>query len=400
MKRLTTFGLVLYSCLCGCGKQEAPPKSLTPVKIAAAEERSPNAGLRFSASVDANTQVAVAFRVGGYVTEILERREPGGRTHLLRAGDFVTEGTVLARLRQADFENSVSQARAQLAASKAGVAASDAQRQQAEAPLEEASLQFTRAKNLYNVQSLTKPDYDAAKANYDSAEARIQASKAQIESAQANVQTAAAALQSAELALSDSSLKSPLSGTVLQRGIEIGTLASPATSAFVIADTSVVKVNFGVPDTVVHRLRLGEAIPVETAAFPGAVFHGRISSISPAADAKTREFAIEVSVPNPRRELRVGMIASLTLEGAAGTRSPVVVVPLSAIVHSGDRPNGFAVMVVGTEAGKSVAHRRDVQVGESYGSMIAITAGLTAGEQIIVVGAADARDGEPVEVVP
>ena len=103
-------------------------------------------------------------------------------------------------------------------------------------------------------------------------------------------------------------------GWVLKRNVDVGTLVGPATNGFTLADTRSVKAVFGVPDTAMANVRLGSAQSVTTEALPG-VFQGHITSISAAADPKSRVYSVEVRIDNPRNELKAGMIASITLGG-------------------------------------------------------------------------------------
>jgi multidrug efflux system membrane fusion protein len=185
----------------------------------------------------------------------------------------------------------------------------------------------------------------------------------------------------------------------LKKTIEAGSLVSPGTAAFVLADTRTIKVVFGVPDTVVPRLKPGMQLPVRTEALPDAEFSGRITRISPSADLKSRVFDVEVTLPNPASRLRAGMIASVVLRGgAAGKKVPVL--PLSAIVRSRSKAGEYAVFIVRSEGDKEVARMRDVRLGETFGNAIAVRSGVELGERIITNGSHLVRDGEAVLVVP
>jgi RND family efflux transporter, MFP subunit len=166
---------------------------------------------------------------------------------------------------------------------------------------------YERAKTLYASESLTKPDFDRAQAKFDSTLAAVDQAKANVHQAQ--------------LALQDADLTAPFSGYILARNIELGNLAAPGTSAFTIADTSAVKISFGVPDYAVRRLRLGQQFSIHLQDDPKE-YNGRVTSIAASADEKNRVFAIEVTVPNPKASLKPGMIASLSLTGVTTPRFP------------------------------------------------------------------------------
>ena len=120
-------------------------------------------------------------------------------------------GTVLAQIRPQDLKNQVDESAAQV-------------RCLALAQHTQAEQDFNRAKVLYATQSLTKPDYDQAQARFDSTLAAVSQAKA--------------ALRQTQITLGDSDLKAPFAGYILARSIDVGTLASPSTAAFTIADTS------------------------------------------------------------------------------------------------------------------------------------------------------------------
>jgi multidrug efflux system membrane fusion protein len=187
-------------------------------------------GLRYSASLIPYAQVDVSFKTSGYVTEVKQIRSADGRTRDIGTGDYVTRGTVLAQIRVQDLKNQADESAAQ-------VDAAVAQHTQAEQD-------FARAKALYATQSLTKPDCDQAQARFNSTLAAVNQAKA--------------AQRQAQLSLSDSDLKAPFSGYIVARNIDVGTLASPSSAAFTIADTSAVKATFGVPEDALNLVHLGQ----------------------------------------------------------------------------------------------------------------------------------------------
>jgi len=198
------------------------------------------------------------------------------------------------------------------------------------------------------------------------------------------------------LALDDSDLKAPFSGYILTRNIELGNLASPATTAFTIADTSAVKVSFGVPDYALRHLHLGQEFMIRLQDDPKA-YQGRVTSISPSADERNRVFTVEVTVSNHSGSLKPGMIASITLSGIP--QPPVPSVPLSAIVPYPLQPSRFAVMVAQQHSGEWTASLREVQLGATHESSIGV-AGVKPGEKVVAVGAQLLTDGDPIEVIP
>lgn len=424
--RIATVILLATGVVAGCKVQSAE-KPPTPVKAKTVEISSSTGGVRYSASITARTQVDLAFKVGGYVEAVHQVRGADGRMRNVQEGDLITKGTVLARVRQSDYvvkvgyaQSQTSQAQSTLDSSKAqfleaqsGVGASKSQLAQAEASYERANLDFERAKNLFENQSLTKADYDAAKAQrevtraqLDAAraqlavsEARANGAKSQVEMVQAQIKGAQAVLEEARIPLRDTSLAAPFTSVVLARKVEVGSLISPGTPAFLLADTTSVKAIFGVPDMVVESLKMGSPITVTTEVALGTDFRGQITAISPSADAKSRVFEVEVTIPNPQNRLKVGMVVSLALEEVS---APVqsTVVPLAAIIRSKDNPNNYAVFVIEERDGKQTARVRNVSLGEAYGNTVAIVEGVKTGERVVTTGATLIVDGERVKIIP
>ena len=363
-------GWLLAALSGACGHEETPTRQPTPVRVGAAGNLRESGGLRYSANIDAFTEVSLSFKSAGYVDHILERKGADGRTRILQIGDRVSQSEVLAHVRESEYSDRVNSAKAQI--------------NQAQANFEKARFDFDRAASLYKSDSYTKVQYDAAKSALDTSNASVDSAKA--------------AWQQARTALDDCSLRSPLNGWVLSRQVEVGALVGSGSPAFVLADTHLVKAVFGVPDTRVNQVKLGAPQTISTTSLPEE-FHGRITSVSPSADPKSRVFSIEVTIPNPDNRLKPGMIATLALR-AAGRPEPVTVVPLSAVVRSTEHPDGFAVFVVSQQAGKTLVHERSVEIGDTLGNSISVAKGLQAGEQVVVTGATLIKDGDEIKVIP
>ena len=88
---------------------------------------------------------------------------------------------------------------------------------------------------------------------------------------------------------------------------------------FVIGDLSAVKARFGIPDSMIQSVQLGDAIGVMVEAVGVATFEGRVTAIAPAADAKSRVFDIEITIPNADGRLRPGMIGTVAIGESAGS---------------------------------------------------------------------------------
>ena len=361
--------LSIAGVLSGCNRESQipsqPPRAVRLATVAAPQMTGET--LRYSASILPYAQVDLMFRSSGYVTNVRQVRGADGRTRDIGTGDYVEQGVALAHIRREDLQNQVAQAQAQL--------------DQATAQHTKADQDFQRAKALYSTQSLTKPDYDQSQEGFNATQAAMDNAKA--------------ALLQSKLLLGDADLKAPFSGYILSRNIDLGTLVSPSTNAFTIADIDRVKVSFGAPDYVLSRVRLGQELTIQTE-HDAAPVKGRVTSISPSADTRNRIFAVEVTVSNRDRHLKPGMIASISL-GEVPHLS--ISIPLSAIVPFPSEPDHFAVMVAQDRSGTLVANLRKVQLGTTHDNSVAVE-GVQPGERVVSVGAQLLRDGDPIQVIP
>ena len=368
----SVIGAVLFATIVAISGCQEPTKVAakppTPVHVVDVTLYSPSEDLRYSASVLPFAEAVLSFKSAGYVTEIKQVAGADGRRRNIGSGDYVARGAVLAQIRHQDLKNQLDQATATL--------------RLAQAQQIEAAKDYERAKTLYASESLTKPDFDRAQAKFDSTLAAVDQAKANMHQTQ--------------LALQDADLTAPFSGYILARNVELGNLAAPGTSAFTIADTSAVKISFGVPDYAVRRLRLGQQFSIHLQDDPKE-YNGRVTSIAASADEKNRVFAIEVTVPNPKASLKPGMIASLSLTGVHN--APVPAVPLSAVVADPGSAGHYAVFVASEQGGKWVAHLRQVALGETHESDVAVE-GVNPAEKVVVVGAAGLKDGDFIQVIP
>src|SRR6266567_1451566 len=367
----TRFLLLLLSTagvLAGCHQEQIPSQSPRAVRLTTVSaSQMSGETLRYSASIVPFAQVDLMFRSSGYVTNVRQVRGADGRTRDVGTGDYVEEGVTLAHIRREDLQNQVAQAQAQL--------------NQAVAQHTRADQDFQRAKALYSTQSLTKPNYDQSQEAFNATEAAMDNAKA--------------ALLQSQLTLGDADLKAPFSGYILSRNVDLGSLVSPATNAFTIADIGRVKVAFGAPDYVLSRVHLGQELTIQTEN-DAAPMKGRVTSISPAADTRNRIFAVEVTVSNRDRHLKPGMIASI---GLGEVPHSSISIPLSAIVPLPSDPDHFAVMVAQDRAGRLVANLRKVQLGTTHDNSVAV-GGVQPGERVVSVGAQLLKDGDPIQVIP
>ncbi len=361
--RTILLGLVLPLIACKAAKD---PRSDVAVRIETAIQAKPASSFTFTGTIRADKQVELAFRTGGFVDAI----SPKKKTRPVQAGDWVAKNTVLASLRLADFRAQLHEA--------GGVS------REASSGYRKAKTDLERAKKLFAQGTISQAELDDARARHDALAGGAAA--------------AGARATQASLALGDAQLKAPFDGIVLERRVEAGALVAPGFPAFVLADTSTVKVTFAVPDTTASTLATGREVHVTTEALPERVFEGHVTKIAAHADARTHVFDIEASFENPDGVLKVGMPAKIEVVPVETDATTSVLVPLSAVVRVPES-DGFGVFILDDRDGLRVK-RRAVDVARLAGNRVSVTRGIAPGERFVVQGATLLDDGARVVIVP
>ena len=289
--------------------------------------------LRALGTVRANEAIEVTSKISNIVTAVR-----------VRDGQTVQRGQVLIELDSA-------QARADLSIATAAVT--------------ESSSQYRRSRELLATQALSKSQFEQLEATLKANEARLAAARARLE---------------------DTVIRAPFAGRVGLRRVSVGSLVSPGAVITTLDDTSIVKVDFAVPENDIAALREGLAVSARSAAYPLREFKGRVQSVDARIDPASRAVTVRALVPNTDGLLRGGMFVTVLM---TRDQRSAVVIPEEALVPEQDKQFVFVV-----DGGKSL--RREVQIGARRPGSVEIVSGLAVGERIVVEGTVKVRDGDPV----
>jgi membrane fusion protein, copper/silver efflux system len=166
--------------------------------------------------------------------------------------------------------------------------------------------------------------------------------------------------------------ETPVSGVILERLATPGMMASAGQPLFRIADTSGIWVVADVPDAV----REGAKAIVSVRSLPGKQFVGEVSLVYPELRSETRTAKVRVELANPDGVLLANMLAEVEIE--SGSPTPVVSVPETAVIDTGDR------QIVFVDLGDGRFEPREVKPGLRGNTEIAITDGIKVGERVVV----------------
>ncbi|WP_165873562.1 efflux RND transporter periplasmic adaptor subunit [Parasulfuritortus cantonensis] len=286
-------------------------------------ERGPLAAtVSASGTLAASVTVQVGSQVSGQIKELLADYNSA-----------VRQGQVIARLDPASFESRVAQAEADLLAAQGNVEvargnllARRAETKKAEVALDDAHRTLVRKQGLVAQNFISTAELDTAQAASDTAREALALARAnetvqaaQVQSSQAGVAQKQAALRQAQVDLSHTVIRSPVSGTVISRNVDVGQTVAASLQApvlFSIAqDLSRMEVNIAVDEADVGRVQVGQAVRFTVDAFPGERFGGRVTQIRKAPQTANNvvTYSVMAAVDNPEQKLLPGMTANASL---------------------------------------------------------------------------------------
>jgi HlyD family secretion protein len=279
------------------------------------------------------TEVDLAFRIGGQI-ELFPLEE----------GDRVKAGEPVAELDTDTLKALRGAARAAIAAAKAQldelekgprveeIEMARARLKAAKSRLKNAKSEYDRHKPLYNGGAISASTIDAremalrvARAELDSAAERLRELEAgtreeKKRAARATLERARWELKKIELDIEHSVVCSPINGVVMLKSNEVGEVVLPGATIGTVARVDEVWLKGYVGEKYLGKLKLGQEVEVTTDSFPGKIHRGRVTFISPKAEftpknVQTLEerikqvYRVKVTIPNPDRELKIGMPA-------------------------------------------------------------------------------------------
>lgn len=316
----------------GADRQNAP--RVVPVVTTKVSSRQIADRIEAVGSTRASDSVDITARVSNVITRIN-----------FTEGSEVEKGRILAELES-------SEARANLA--------------QAEAALVEIRTQYERSQELIRSNVISQAVLDQQKAQVNAAQARVAAARA---------------------VLADHTLRAPFDGRTGLRRVSVGSLVTPGTVITTLDRVSEMNLDFAVPESFLAALAVGQQVRARSVAYPDETFVGVVDSIDARIDVVTRTVTVRARINNSEGRLRPGMFMTVVLEKDARN---VLVTPELALVPEADRKYVFVVQDDDTVT------QRQVEIGTRLPGIVEITAGLEAGEEIVIEGTQSLRHGAAI----
>jgi membrane fusion protein, multidrug efflux system len=269
---------------------------------------------------------------------------------LVKTGQYVTKGQVLARLNDAALRDQLRAMESTYALAKEN---------------------FERQERLWEQKIGSEMQYLQAKSNKESMEGQISALKEQINM---------------------SSIKSPINGTVEEINIKIGQISSPQLPipAFRIINFNSVKVKAEVAEAYSQKVSVGDNVNV---IFPdlNREVEEKVSAVSRYINTVNRTFLVEVKLDPKKDGFKANMIAVLKITDYKNDKA--ICIPVKYIQTDLD---GEFVFIIETRENRSYAKRVPIKQGLSYNGQVEITEGLQVGDKLIQSGYLDLENGEEI----
>ncbi|MEM1113392.1 MAG: efflux RND transporter periplasmic adaptor subunit [Pseudomonadota bacterium] len=358
-KALSATALVTVM-LAGCGAEApplAPPES-RPVKIYQVSGGAGSAVRDFPARVDAAQRADLSFRVAGQLQEIL-----------VREGDLVEQGQLVARLDPTDFS----------------IVLEDRQ-----ATFDNAERNFERGKQLVSEGAISRTDYDTMEANYRTATAALTAAKKDVEYTE---------------------LRAPFPGRIAQRLVENFEEVLAKQSVFFLTNINQLDVLIDMPESMVRKVRGGndsidntrDAADGDPSLFnawvsfqdrPGVSFPLRIKELATRADEQTQTYRVTFTMSAPKDfTVLPGMTAQVEVDFSQVLATDTSKwVPTRAV----QADSGLKARVWVLDGDSMTVNSQPVEIGRMSGSLVEVMSGLDGGEEIVAVGAPYLAEGMKV----
>jgi membrane fusion protein, multidrug efflux system len=194
-----------------------------------------------------------------------------------------------------------------------------------------------------------------------------------------------------------SPVKASISGTVTFVPVQIGSTVAPNMPIAKISKMNELQVIIYVAERFISKLRINLPAIIRTEAFPGDIFRGKILELSPVVDKSSRTIEVKLSVRNTGYKLKAGMFAEVKL--ITEEKEGIVKIPSEALIKRFGESYIFVVKENPSDPERNIAEKRVVSPGLRIDNQLEITAGLEAGDEIVIRGQTLLEDGSIVKVV-
>ncbi len=334
--RYLILGATFVFALSGCNDEKKtppppPPLPTQEVRVAQTTLEPVTNQIELLGTIEAVNRVEIAAQISGNITKLP-----------VVLGSTVKKGDLIATISAGDINAKLSQSKSQL---------------------EQARRNLTREEKLLRKKAATRE---------------------KVRSMQEAVDIAAAAYREAQTFESYTSIRTPISGRITRKHVNVGDLATPGKPLVNIEDSSRLQVITDIPERFISKVRHGDHLTIEV---PSAGIHltGVVAEVAPTANPTTRTAPVKLDIP-ASSELYGGQFVRVAL---TTDQVKTLTIPQEALLPIGQMERVFVA-----EDGK--ARLRLVRSGKKHQESVEILSGLNAESQVIVAGQHNLKDGQPI----
>ncbi|WP_197985078.1 efflux RND transporter periplasmic adaptor subunit [Leptolyngbya sp. Cla-17] len=333
---------------------------------------------------------------------------------LVKEGDRVEQGQILAYMDDSNFQGQLTQARGQVESAQANlqrllagnrtqdIAQAQARVRDAEALVRKTEQTLQQNQRLFNTGAISQRELNNSLADRDSAIAQLTLNKQalslqqagsrpeEIAEASAQVTTAEGSLQTVQIQIADAVIRAPFSGVVTKKFADPGAFVTPttsgsavssATSSSILSLASNNQIMANVAESNIAQIKLGQSVEIKVDAYPGKIFTGKVIQLATQSTTvqNVTSFEVKSSIADPSKLLRAGM--SVDVDFKVGTLSDVLVIPTVAIVR---QEGASGVLVMGREGGDRRSEFRPITTGVSVTDKTVVLSGLQVGDRVML----------------
>ena len=378
-------------------------KTIPPEKLAKVEIGSIAKSVVATGKVEPLSKVDIKSKASGLIKYLY-----------VNAGDRVREGQLLVELDKETLEAQLKEAKAVLRSAESNLQEMKSQGKTLQANLRKAQLEaeskdyefaaaeYRRQRELFDQGLISKSDFDSVEQKMQSADvaekslraavtvkqAEIEQNDRTIEKSRAEVVQAQAQYERAEENLKYASIRSPISGIVLSREVEVGDavssilqLGSNATLIMTLGDVQELYIKGKVDETDIGLVKLDQPVRVTVDAYKNRTFQGKVFRIAPMGVEKDNvtRFEVRVSILNDLDLLKANMSANAEI--ILEEHHNVLLVPESALIYNDKKATFVEVPDLSTKTGRRQVR---IKVGLGNGSRTEVLSGLKLGEQVVL----------------
>jgi len=192
-------------------------------------------------------------------------------------------------------------------------------------------------------------------------------------------------------------VKAPVAGTIVALPAQVGMTISQAVPIARIAGGAGLEIRIYVAERFISRISLRQACEITLDAWPGEVFRGRVTEISPVVDPTSRTMEVRIVVDNAGTRLKSGMFAKVKI--ITEQKENVVKVPSSALLQRFGEDYVFVAIPNPAEPGSYTAQKRIITTGIIIDGVMEVERGLNPGDNVIVRGQGLLDDGSKINIV-